>query len=145
MIQYFDNGSTTKVLTSNNYYTFSGLTNGVAYKFGVNIYTNGSAGPVSNVTVTPMVEPTIRTVSKIGDILSVDINFGGSPTVRVMLTASAVVVINGQQYIPVNGGQVKITVDASSNPVTFSGMSSRTRFDVVVSNTVGIVNGTYVR
>jgi hypothetical protein len=92
-----------------------------------------------------MVEPTIRTVSKIGDILSVDINFGGSPTVRVMLTASAVVVINGQQYIPVNGGQVKITVDASSNPVTFSGMSSRSRFDVVVSNTVGIVNGTYVR
>jgi hypothetical protein len=143
VIQYFANGSTSKVLTSNNYYTFTGLTNGTSYRFGVNIYTSGTPGPVTNVTVTPMIAPVINSVSKIGDVLSVNVNLGGSSSVRVVLTSSQVVVINGQEYIPVDGGQQTTSVDASSSPITFSGMTNKTRFDIVVSNTVGSVNGTY--
>lgn len=143
VIQYFDNGSTTKSLTNNNTYTFTGLTNGVVYRFGVALYLNGTPGPVSNITVTPMIAPVINSVTKSGDVLIVNINFGGSSSVNVVLKASSVVTINGEDYIPVEGGQETISVNASSSPVTFSGMSNKTLFDLVVSNTVGNTNGTY--
>ena len=143
VIQYFDNGSTTKVLTNNNTYTFTGLINGTAYRFGVALYINGGAGPVSNLTVTPMIAPVINSVTKSGDILSINVNFGGSSNVDIVLTASSVVTINGDDYIPVNGGQETISVNATSTPITFSGMSNKSLFDIVVSNTVGNTNGTY--
>jgi hypothetical protein len=143
VIQYFDNGSTTKTIITNNTYTFTGLTNGITYRFGVALYLSGAAGPVSNITVRPMIEPVINSVTKSGDVLTVNINFGGSSSVNVVLTSSNVVTINGQEYIPVDGGQQTISVTSSSNPITFSGMSAKTRFDLVVSNTVGNTNGTY--
>jgi hypothetical protein len=141
--QYFSNGSTNTNVTNNNTYTFTGLTNGIAYTFGVALYLNNAAGPFSNITVTPMVAPVIDSVTKSGDILSVNVNFGGSANVHVVLTASNVVTINDKEYIPVDGGQQTISVDASSSPITFSGMTNKTLFDIVVSNTVGNVSGKY--
>jgi hypothetical protein len=90
-----------------------------------------------------MIAPVINSVTKSGDVLTVNVNFGGSSTVNVVLTSSNVVTINGEEYIPVDGGQQTISVTSSSNPITFSGMSTKTRFDLVVSNTVGNTNGTY--
>jgi len=139
VIRYFPNGSTFKNYTSNNFYTFSGLTNGISYNFGVNNYVNNTAGPVTNVSYTPASKPVIISVSKSGDILSLNIDFGGSSKINVDFGAFLV------ENNSINSTNVSTVVNYSPsvNPITFSGMSSYTYFNITVSNSIGSVSGSY--
>ncbi len=139
VLQYFADGTVARFYTTGSTFTFNNLTNGTAYRFGINIFTNGTAGPVSNVTVTPMTTPIINTVSKNGDILYINVNFGGASTINVDFLAAFATndTINGITRNAI------VSNAAGVNPLSFSGMSSYNYFNINIANTVGTVNGIY--
>jgi hypothetical protein len=138
VIQYYSNGSIFKAYTNDTFYTFSGLTNGESYEFGVNMYVNSVAGPVSNLSAIPMSKPIINSVSKSGDNLLLNIDWGGSAKINVNFGAFYVVnnIISGTNVSTVVGA-------APVNPITFPGMSAYNYFNVTISNSVGSTSGFY--
>ena len=140
VIRYFPNGSTFKDYTSENTYRFIGLTNGTSYSFGVNIYANNVAGPVSNITAIPVSKPVINSVSKSGDILSLNINFGGSSKINIDFVAAYVDA--NSSIISMNVSRV-VNFSASVNPINFSEMGVYTFFNIAVSNSSGSASGSY--
>jgi hypothetical protein len=138
VIRYYSNGSTFKAYTNAASYIFSGLDNGETYEFGVNMYVNGVAGPVSNISATPMSKPIINSVSKSGDNLLLNIDWGGSAKINVNF--GAFYVINNI----INGTNVSTVVGAPPvYPITFTGMSAYNYFNVTISNSVGSTSGFY--
>jgi hypothetical protein len=139
VLQYFPDGTVFRAFTSNSSYTFTGLTNGTTYNFGVNIYIGNTPGPVSNISAKPMTNPIINSVTKNGDILNLDINFGGSSSIDINFGAFFI------QNNEIAGTNISTTIaySPSVNPISFSGMSSYTYFSIAVSNSVGSISGSY--
>lgn len=139
VIRYFADGTVFRAFTSDSSYTFTGLTNGTTYNFGVNIYIDNTPGPVSNISAKPMTNPIINSVTKNGDILNLNINFGGSSNIDVNFGAFFI------QNNAITGTNISTTITYSSsvNPISFSGMSSYTYFSIAVSNSVGSISGSY--
>lgn len=139
VIRYFADGTVFRAFTSDSSYTFTGLTNGTTYNFGVNIYIDNTPGHVSNISAKPMTNPIINSVTKNGDILNLDINFGGSSNIDVNFGAFFI------QNNAISGTNISTTIAYSSsvNPISFSGMSSYTYFSIAVSNSVGSTSGSY--
>jgi hypothetical protein len=141
ILRYFEDGTVYIDYTTGSSYTFNNLINGVAYKFGINIYTNGIAGPVSSVTVTPMTTPTINSVSKSGDILYINVDFGGASTINVDFLAAFA---TGNTISGVTRSTI-ITNAPNVNPLSFSGMSPYNYFNITIANKVGTTSETYTR
>jgi hypothetical protein len=137
--QYNSNGTFFKNTTANNTYTFSGLTNGVLYNFGVCMFFEGQPGPVSNISATPMSAPIINSVVKSGDNLLLNINFGGGSSINIDF--GAFVIVNGA--IAGANRSAVIQYSPTVNPISFDGMQNYNYFNITVSNVVGSISGNF--
>ena len=137
--QYLADGSFTKNLVTTSSYTFSSLVNGLAYQFGVCMIANGQPGPVSNISATPMTTPIINSVTKSGDLLLLNINFGGGSSINIDFGAFVIVnnAINGTNRSTV------VAYSPTVNPIAFSGMSDYNYFNITVSNVIGSTSGSF--
>jgi hypothetical protein len=88
VIKYVTTGSNVKYTVTGSSYTFSGLTNGSSYNFGVCMLGGGISGPVSNISATPITVPSVKSITKNASILYFDIDFGGAPSINVILDIS---------------------------------------------------------
>jgi hypothetical protein len=153
VIRYSDLGTLVKDYTTNNSYTFSGLTNGTTYKFGVNIYVNGASGRVSNISAIPISSPYIidaEVAKSMGGVLRFDVNFGGSSTINVSVGAFYIDTVDNKiKGINVSYNNVSYTTDTADyispnvNRITFPDMNSYTDFNITVSNSIGSDSGNY--
>lgn len=134
-----------KTSTTNNTYTFNGLQNGTEYKFGVIMYVNNVAGPIANITAIPMSAPIINSVTKSDNVLSMNVNYGGSSTMNVKVLAQTSESIDGEEYIVIDSMvELSSDVNSTTNPITFN-VSSRNYFYITLSNSVGSISGLYRR
>jgi hypothetical protein len=142
--------SNTTAITNSSSYTFSGLNNGAEYNLGVTMYVNGEPGPASNISATPMTEPSITSISKSGNFLNIYVDYGGSSVVNVIADSSVSTVEDSIRYINANSIVSNNIVDASSNPITFqvdnitqNDTYTRNYFDIIITNSVGNFSGKY--
>ena len=137
--KYFADGSFSKFTPTGSSYVFSGLTNGILYQFGVCMFANGQPGPVSNISATPMTTPIINSVTKSGDLLLLNINFGGGSSINIDFGAFVIInnAINGTNRSTI------IAYSATVNPISFSGMSNYNYFNITVSNVIGSISGSF--
>jgi hypothetical protein len=162
VIRYASPNNITTILTNPNVatYEFTGLTNGVQYNFGVAMYTSGKAGPVANISATPITTPTIGVVSLNGGILSISVDYGGVSQASIFLTAYRGVLDstteNGITYTDLSlNNSLSIENIITSSPVTFSvnttitmstGQSrqiSRNYFTILITNSIGATSTIY--
>ena len=137
--KYLADGSFTKTLVTTSSYTFSGLTNGSTYQFGVCMINNGQPGPVSNISATPMTTPIVNSVTKSGDLLLLNINFGGGSSINIDF--GAITIVNNT-ISSVNRSAI-VAYSPTVNPISFSGMSNYNYFSIVVSNVIGSTSGSF--
>ena len=141
VIRYFPNGSVIKAFTSSTSFKIDGLTNGISYSFGVNIYDiiNDTAGDISNIRATPTSAPVINSVSKSGEFLNINIDFGSAPKINIDIGAF---VVENNQINAKNVSRV-VTYNSSVNPISFDDMESYSYFKITVSNFVGQASASY--
>ena len=137
--KYLADGSFTKTLVTTSSYTFSGLTNGTLYNFGVCMIANGQPGPVSNISATPMTTPIINSVTKSGDLLLLNINFGGGSSINIDFGAFVIIdnAINGTNRSTI------VAYSPTVNPISFSDMSNYNYFNITISNVIGSTSGSF--
>lgn len=117
-------------------YTFSNLVNGTVYQFSVSILVNGQAGSVSNISATPVAVPSIISVTKSGDNLNLNIDFGGASKVQIDVGAF---VISNDVIVGI-ARHLDVVYSSTVNPISISGMSLYTYFNITVSNIIGSVS-----
>jgi hypothetical protein len=139
VIQFFENGTTFKADTTDNFYTFSGLTNGTRYKFGVAMYDNGVAGAVANISAIPATKPTISSVSRSENNLLLSIGFGGSPAVYLEIGAFTIAgdVIVSQQTV-----SMTVFYSTYTNPIVILNMNYE-NYHITASNLAGSTSSFY--
>jgi hypothetical protein len=137
--KYLADGSFTKTLVTTSSYTFSGLTNGTLYNFGVCMIANGQPGPVSNISATPMTTPIINSVTKSGDLLLLNINFGGGSSINIDFGAFVII---DNAISSVNRSAI-VAYSPTVNPISFSGMSNYNYFNITISNVIGSTSGSF--
>jgi len=139
VIRYFNNGTTSKADTTDNFYTFSGLTNGIRYKFGVAMYKNGVAGAVANISAIPATKPTITSVSRSEDNLLLNIGFGGSPAVYIEIGAFTVA---GSLLVSQQTVSMTVFYITYSSPIIISNMNYNNYY-ITASNLAGSTSSFY--
>ena len=91
IIQYASPNNITTILNNptESSYTITPLTNGITYNFGIAMYASGKAGPVVNISATPITGPTINTpaISLVNGTLSIPIDYGGLSEATIFFTA----------------------------------------------------------
>jgi len=137
--QYLADGTSTKTSVTTSSYTFSGLTNGTLYNFGVSMIADGQFGSVSNISATPMTTPIINSVTKSGDLLLLNINFGGGSSINIDF--GAFVIVN-DAITSINRSAV-VAYSPTVNPISFSGMSNYNYFNITISNVIGSTSGSF--
>ncbi len=100
VIKYVTTGSNVKYTVTGSSYTFSGLTNGSAYQFGVCMLGGGINGPVSNISATPITAPSVNSITIVNGVLLLNINFGGAPSISIDVDVSVSVEITYMNILP---------------------------------------------
>jgi len=138
-----DTAATNKLGIYNNAvspHTFSGLINGTTYYFFVVLSNDTTYFSYKSATpLLPLLAPVINSVTKSGDNLFLDIDFGNSSSVNIDIAALVA------QNNTISGTSVSsiVTYTPSINPIRFTGMSNYTYFSITVSNSVGSTTGAY--
>jgi Fibronectin type III domain len=135
VIQFFSNGTSSENIISSASYTYTGLTTGQSYNFGVSIITSGSVGPMASISATPLGKPTVTSKSKTGDNLFLTVNFNGASSVSVSVVGNNVD----------TGDYVIVTNDFGfSDTIFFPGMTNYGLFVITVSNILGLSTTVYL-
>ena len=100
VIKYITTGANFKEDVIGSSYTFSGLTNGIIYNFGVCMVASGITGPVSNISATPITAPSINSITIVNGVLLLNINFGGAPSISIDVDVSVSIEITYMNIQP---------------------------------------------